>query len=195
MVTSTLVEVVWCCCCCCCCRRRSRRRARASSLERSREKSSHRYHRFIGRRGHPWFRGPRSHASREGRPHFQFVLCRIILFFYSWRFVPKNKRDYSFCVTDCLYYELCPKHSILRPNNALFLCFFRIKNFYSCVLVTDYSIIKRNHHHHHRQNVTPAYRRDTTRSKPAIGAIETKEYLPSIARETERERERQRETE
>ena len=77
MVTSTLVEVVWCCCCC---RRRSRRRARASSLERSREKSSHRYHRFIGRRGHPWFRGPRSHASREGRPHFQFVLCRIILF-------------------------------------------------------------------------------------------------------------------
>merc|ERR1712159_424785 len=53
-------------------------------------------------------------------------------------------------------------------------------------------IIKRNHHHHHRQNVTPAYRRDTTHSKPAIRAIETKEYLPSIARETERETERQR---
>ena len=78
--------------------------------------------------------------------------------------------------------------ALLRPNNAL-LCFC-IKNFYSCVLVTDYSI-KRNHHHH-RQNVTPAYRRDTTRSKPAIRAIETKEYLPSIARETERDRDRDR---
>ena len=113
MMTSTLVEVVWCCCCCCCCCRRSRRRARASSLERSREKSSHRYHRFIGRRGHPWFRGPRSHASREGRPHFQFVLCRIILFIYFFTLgvsFQKIKRDYSFCVTDCLYYELCPKH-------------------------------------------------------------------------------------
>ena len=89
MVTSTLVEVVWCCCCC---RRRSRRRARASSLERSREKSSHRYHRFIGRRGHPWFRGPRSHASREGRPHFQFVLCRIILFFYFFTLAFRSKK-------------------------------------------------------------------------------------------------------
>ena len=131
MMTSTLVEVVWCCCCCCCCRRRSRRRARASSLERSREKSSHRYHRFIGRRGHPWFRGPRSHASREGRPHFQFVLCRIILFylfFYSWRFVPKNKRDYSFCVTDCLYYELCPKH-YYSVQIMLFFCVFVSKIF------------------------------------------------------------------
>ena len=115
----------------------------------------------------------------------------LFIYFLLLAFRSKNKRDYS-QVTDCLYYELCPKHSILRPNNALFLCFFRIKNFYSCVLVTDYSIIKRNHHHHHRQNVTPAYRRDTTRSKPAIGAIETKEYLPSIARETERERETER---
>ncbi len=125
MVTSTLVEVVWCCCCCCC-RRRSRRRARASSLERSREKSSHRYHRFIGRRGHPWFRGPRSHASREGRPHFQFVLCRIILFIYYllWRFVPKNKRDYS-CVTDC-HYELCPKHYSVQ---IMLFCVFVSKIF------------------------------------------------------------------
>ena len=79
------------------------------------------------------------------------------------------------------------KALLLRPNNALFLCFC-IKNFYSCVLVTDYSIIKRNHHHHHRQNVTPAYRRDTTRSKPAIRAIETKEYLQSRARQRQRDR-------
>ncbi len=125
MVTSTLVEVVWCCCCC---RRRSRRRARASSLERSREKSSHRYHRFIGRRGHPWFRGPRSHASREGRPHFQFVLCRIILFIYLlWRFVPKNnnKRDYFYCVTDC-HSILCPKHYSVQ---IMLFCVFVSKIF------------------------------------------------------------------
>ena len=136
----------------------------------------------------------RSAKPRVARGKTTFPICFVSynFIFLLWRFVPKNKRDYSFCVTDCLYYELCPKHSILRPNNALFLCFFRIKNFYSCVLVTDYSIIKRNHHHHHRQNVTPAYRRDTTHSKPAIRAIETKEYLPSIARETERETERQR---
>ena len=83
------------------------------------------------------------------------------------------------------------KALLLRPNNALFLCFC-IKNFYSCVLVTDYSIIKRNHHHHHRQNVTPAYRRDTTRSKPAIRAIETKEYLQSRARQRQRDGETER---
>ena len=133
----------------------------------------------------------RSAKPRVARGKTTFPICFVSynFIFLLWRFVPKNKRDYSFCVTDCLYYELCPKHSILRPHNALFLCFFRIKNFYSCVLVTDYSIIKRNHHHHHRQNVTPAYRRDTTRSKPARRAIETKEYLPSIARETETETE------
>ena len=132
MVTSTLVEVVWCCCCCCCCRRRrSRRRARASSLERSREKSSHRYHRFIGRRGHPWFRGPRSHASREGRPHFQFVLCRIILFFYSWRFVPKNKRDYSFCVTDCLYFTNCVQSTPYSVHIMLFFCVFFVSKIFT----------------------------------------------------------------
>ena len=125
MVTSTLVEVVWCWCCCC--RRRSRRRARASSLERSREKSSHRYHRFIGgRRGHPWFRGPRSHASREGRPHFQFVLCRIILFFYFFTlfgvsFQKIKQRQYS-CVTDS-HHTKCVQSTILRPNNALFCVF------------------------------------------------------------------------
>ena len=77
MVTSTLVEVVCCCCC------RSRRRARASSLERSREKSSQRYHRFIGRRGHPWLRGPRSHASREGRPHFQLLFYVEFIYLFT----------------------------------------------------------------------------------------------------------------
>ena len=81
MVTSTLVEVVCCCCSSCCCR--SRRRARASSLERSREKSSQRYHRFIGRRGHPWFRGPRSHASREGRPHFQLLFYVEFIYLFT----------------------------------------------------------------------------------------------------------------
>ena len=58
------------------------------------------------------------------------------------------------------------------------------------MLVTDYSI-KRNHHHH-RQNVTPAYRRDTTRSKPAIRAIETKEYLQSRTRQIQRDGETER---
>ena len=138
MVTSTLVEVVWCCCCCCCCRRRSRRRARASSLERSREKSSHRYHRFIGRRGHPWFRGPRSHASREGRPHFQFVLCRIILFylfFYSGVSFQKIKETTTFLlhtpVSLTVTTKNCVQSTPYSVHIMLFFCVFFVSKIFT----------------------------------------------------------------
>jgi len=133
----------------------------------------------------------RSAKPRVARGKTTFPICFvsynfIFLFFYSGVSFQKIKETTYILLCHWLSLRTVSK-ALLRPNNAL-LCFC-IKNFYSCVLVTDYSI-KRNHHHH-RQNVTPAYRRDTTRSKPAIRAIETKEYLPSIARETERERERE----
>ena len=131
MVTSTLVEVVWCCCCCC--RRRSRRRARASSLERSREKSSHRYHRFIGRRGHPWFRGPRSHASREGRPHFQFVLCRIILFIYFFTLgvsFQKIKETTPF-VSLTVFTTNCVQSTPYSVQIMLFFCVFFVSKIFT----------------------------------------------------------------
>ena len=132
MVTSTLVEVVWCCCCWCC-RRRSRRRARASSLERSREKSSHRYHRFIGRRGHPWFRGPRSHASREGRPHFQFVLCRIILFIYFFTLgvsFQKIKETTPF-VSLTVFTTNCVQSTPYSVQIMLFFCVFFVSKIFT----------------------------------------------------------------
>ena len=129
MVTSTLVEVVCCCCCCC----RSRRRARASSLERNREKSSHRYHRFIGRRGHPWFRGPRSHASREGRPHFQFVLCRIILFIYFFTLgvsFQKIKETTPF-VSLTVFTTNCVQSTPYSVQIMLFFCVFFVSKIFT----------------------------------------------------------------
>ena len=79
----------------------------------------------------------RSAKPRVARGKTTFPICFvsynfIFLFFYSWRFVPKNKRDYvptySFCVTDCLYYELCPKH-YYSVQIMLFFCVFVSKIF------------------------------------------------------------------
>ena len=70
----------------------------------------------------------RSAKPRVARGKTTFPICFVSynFIFLLWRFVPKNKRDYSFCVTDCLYYELCPKHYSVQ---IMLFCVFVSKIF------------------------------------------------------------------
>ena len=71
----------------------------------------------------------RSAKPRVARGKTTFPICFVSynFIFLLWRFVPKNKRDYSFCVTDC-HYELCPKH-YYSVQIMLFFCVFVSKIF------------------------------------------------------------------
>ena len=69
----------------------------------------------------------RSAKPRVARGKTTFPICFVsynFIYYLLWRFVPKNKRDYS-CVTDC-HYELCPKHYSVQ---IMLFCVFVSKIF------------------------------------------------------------------